>query len=57
MSRKHYISFVAFLSGDTAVLKKLYPEWGLAVRLPFLPTEGCFGIAPSTGFFLRRYNP
>ncbi len=35
MTREHYISFVALLSGDTLVLKKLYPEWGLEVRLPF----------------------
>ena len=27
-------SFMAFLTGDTLVMKKLYPEWGLEVRLP-----------------------
>ena len=36
MTRKHTISFVAFVNGDTLTVKKLYPEWGLEVRLPFL---------------------
>ena len=34
MRREHYISFLALLSGDTVLIKKLYPEWGLEVRLP-----------------------
>ena len=29
MHREHYISFVAFLTGDTMIVKKQYPEWGL----------------------------
>ena len=35
VTRKHYISFIAFLSGDALVLKKLCPEWDLETRLPF----------------------
>ena len=35
MRREHHISFIAFLTGDTLVVKKLYPEWGLEVRLPY----------------------
>lgn len=34
MTKAHYISFVAFLSGDTLILKKQYPEWDLQVRFP-----------------------
>ena len=34
MSKEHYISFVALLTGDTLVLKKQYPEWDLQVRIP-----------------------
>ena len=33
---RHYISFVAFLTGDTMIVKKQYPEWGLDVRLPYI---------------------
>ncbi len=36
MTRDHFISFVALLTGDTLVLRKLYPEWDLATRIPFL---------------------
>jgi transcriptional regulator with XRE-family HTH domain/desulfoferrodoxin (superoxide reductase-like protein) len=35
MTRKHFISFVAFLTGDTVILRKLYPEWDLQTRIPF----------------------
>lgn len=35
MTKDHYISFVAFLTDDTMIVKKLYPEWNLQVRLPF----------------------
>ena len=34
MTREHYISFVALLSGDTIMLRKQYPEWDLQVRIP-----------------------
>lgn len=36
MRREHYVSFVAFLSGDTMAVRKLYPEWNLETRLPLL---------------------
>lgn len=35
MQKSHYISFVAFLNGDTVVIRKQYPEWDLQTRLPF----------------------
>ena len=34
MTREHFISFVAFLTGDCLVLKKQYPQWNLQVRIP-----------------------
>lgn len=34
MEREHYISFVALLTGDSIMLRKQYPEWGLQVRIP-----------------------
>lgn len=34
MTKEHYVSFVALLTGDTLIVKKLYPEWGLETRLP-----------------------
>ena len=35
MSREHFLSFIAFLSNDTLILKKLYPEWSPEARFPF----------------------
>ncbi len=35
MTREHYIAFVAFLTGDTLILQKKYPEWDLETRIPF----------------------
>ena len=34
MTKEHYISFVALLTGDTLMVKKLYPEWNMQARLP-----------------------
>lgn len=34
MSREHYISFVAFITGDSFVLKKLYPQQNMESRIP-----------------------
>ena len=36
MTKDHYITFVALLTGDSIVLKKQYPEWDLQVRIPQL---------------------
>lgn len=36
MRREHYISFVAFLTGDTLIVKKFYPEWGARDSSPLL---------------------
>ena len=35
MTREHYISFIAFLTGDTLIMRKQYPEWNLQTRLTF----------------------
>ena len=34
MERRHYISFVAMVSGDSVMVKKLFPEWDMQVRIP-----------------------
>ena len=34
MTKEHYISFVALLTGDTLMVKKLYPEWNMQARIP-----------------------
>lgn len=37
MTKEHHISFIALLTGDALMLKKLYPEWNAETRIP------CFG--------------
>lgn len=34
MTKEHSITFVALLTNDSMTLRKLYPEWGLQVRIP-----------------------
>lgn len=34
MTKTHYISFVAFVTGDRIQIIKQYPEWNLNVRIP-----------------------
>lgn len=41
MTKEHYISFIALLTGDSLILKKQYPEWNLQSRFPIL-THGKF---------------
>lgn len=33
MTREHYISFIAFVTGEKLYLLKQYPEWGLETRI------------------------
>ncbi len=40
MRKDHYLAFVAYLTGDLLVLRRLYPEQDCAVRLPQLPLRG-----------------
>lgn len=34
MTKDHYITFTAVLTGDSILLRKLYPEWNLQTRIP-----------------------
>lgn len=34
MSKEHYISFIAFATGEQVQVIKQYPEWGLQTRIP-----------------------
>lgn len=54
MRREHYISFLAFLTGDTLILKKLYPEWGLETRLPFFAHGTLFWYCTQHGLFCQE---
>lgn len=34
MTKAHYISFIAFVTGERVLLVKQYPEWGIHLRIP-----------------------
>ena len=34
MTKEHHVSFVALLTGDSLMVRRLYPEWDLQTRLP-----------------------
>ena len=34
MTKAHYISFIAFVTGEKLYIVKQYPEWGVHLRLP-----------------------
>lgn len=40
MTKDHYIAFVALLTGDTLLLRRLYPEWDMQTRLPAFARHG-----------------
>ena len=36
MTKYDYISFFSYVTSDSLLLKKLYPEWGVDIRFPWL---------------------
>lgn len=54
MHREHYLSFVAFLTGDTLILKKQYPEWGFETRLPFFKHGTLLWYCTRHGLFAQE---
>ena len=54
MTKDHYISFVAFLTDDTMIVKKLYPEWNLQVRVPFFAHGTLLWFCNRDGLFFQR---
>jgi len=53
MTREHYISFAVFLTGDTMIIKKLYPEWDCQIRLPFFAHGRLLWYCTRHGLFYK----
>lgn len=53
MTREHYITFVALLTGDTLVLRKQYPEWDLQTRIPTLAHGRLLWYCSQHGLFYQ----
>lgn len=54
MTKSHYIRFVAFINGDTAVVKKLYPEWTLETYIPYLAHGTLLWCCSRDGLFYKE---
>lgn len=54
MSREHHISFIAFLTGDTLIVRRLYPEWGLETRLPYFAKGTLLWYCTRHGLFAKE---
>lgn len=49
MTRENYISFVALVSTDTVLIRKLYPEWDLMIHLPRIPQSLLYWYSAKEG--------
>lgn len=54
-SRDHYISYIAVISADSFFMKKLYPEWGVDVRLPYLRHGMLVHYDTKDGLFYQKF--
>ncbi len=54
MEREHYIAWVALLSGDSLILRRLYPEWEMQARLPMLPHGRLYWYCSKHGLFWQE---
>lgn len=57
MTKEHFISFLAVLTGDSLLMKKLYPEWAMQARVPC--TKGALLVWYCTqhGLFCQPLRP
>lgn len=56
MSKTHFISFAALVSGDRVVLVKLYPEQNAELRLPFTRTGVLYVYCNIHGLYKRAWK-
>jgi len=54
MSKTHYISFVAFVGYDRALLVKLYPEQNAELRIPQMPGNQIYACCNKHGLWEHR---
>ena len=54
MRRDHFLSFLAFHTGDTPAVKKLCPESDAEARLPFFAHGTLLWFCSRDGLFSRK---
>ena len=53
MTKEHYISFIAFATGDKLIIAKQYPEWNPQVRLPRFGHGRIYSFCTKHGLFYQ----
>ena len=53
MTKAHYISFIAFVTGEKMYLVKQYPEWGIHLRLPKMGHGKLYHYCNQHGLFYQ----
>ena len=48
-----YLSFAALLTGDSVILRKVYPEWDLQLRIPMLAHGTLLWYCTRDGLFYQ----
>lgn len=56
MSRNEYISFIALVSNDTLIFKKLYPEWSVDVHFPPIRRGTFYWFVSGKGLMKKHYS-
>ena len=55
MEKDGYISFISYVSSDTLIIKKLYPQWGVNVRFPFARHGVFYFYDTKKGLLVQRF--
>lgn len=53
MTKEHYISFIAFATGDKLIIAKQYPEWNPQFRLPRFGHGRIYSFCTKHGLFYQ----
>lgn len=53
-TREHSLAFAALLTGDTLILRRLYPEWDVQTRIPRLEHGQLYFYCTQDGLFVQN---
>ena len=53
-TREHSLAFAALLTGDTVIIRRLYPEWDVQTRIPRLGHGQLYFYCTQDGLFVQN---
>ena len=57
MTKEHYISFVAYVTDNSAMMFKQYPEWGVNITLPMVRSGRLVWYCGKCGLLWQELRP